>query len=54
MHVCNFCGRTQKDVKRMIAGHDVDICDKCVLVCMKVLIEEQDEYKTIEFKEQEE
>lgn len=38
MHKCDFCGKEQNKVKRMIAGKGVDICDECVLVCMEVLI----------------
>lgn len=40
MHKCDFCGREQTEVKRMIVGKEVDICDKCVILCMKILTEE--------------
>lgn len=51
MKICNFCGKNEKEVKRMLSAKDGDICDKCVLLCMKILIENQEEYKEIEFKE---
>ncbi|MDU4846163.1 ClpX C4-type zinc finger protein [Clostridium sp.] len=40
MHKCNFCGKKQTEVKIMIAGKGVDICDKCVLCCMDILTDE--------------
>lgn len=40
MHKCDFCGREQTEVKRMIVGKEIDICDKCVILCMKILTEE--------------
>jgi ATP-dependent Clp protease ATP-binding subunit ClpX len=37
---CSFCGKSQKDVKRLIAGPDVLICDECILLCNEILSEE--------------
>ncbi len=34
---CSFCGKTEKEVSRLIAGPDVHICDACVGICNKVL-----------------
>ena len=49
MRVCNFCGKGESEVKRIIAAKDADICDECVLVCMEILIKNQREYKELEF-----
>lgn len=51
MKICSFCGNTEKEVKRIITAKNADICDKCVLLCMEILIDNQMEYKELEFKE---
>ncbi len=37
---CSFCGKTQDQVKKLIAGPDVYICDECVELCNEILEEE--------------
>ncbi len=37
---CNFCGKNQKEVKKLIAGPDVYICDECVHLCADIVKEE--------------
>jgi ATP-dependent Clp protease ATP-binding subunit ClpX len=37
---CSFCGKTQDDVAKLIAGPGVYICDECVLLCDKILAKE--------------
>lgn len=37
---CSFCGKTQKQVKKLIAGNDVYICDECVELCNEIIDEE--------------
>ena len=40
---CSFCGRTQDQVRKMIAGsgnHNVFICDECIELCSEILEEE--------------
>lgn len=37
MHRCSFCGKTQNQVKRLIAGPNVFICDECVKLCADIL-----------------
>lgn len=37
---CSFCGKRQEDVKKLIAGNKVYICDECISVCYEILIEE--------------
>lgn len=38
---CSFCGRSQDEVSRMIAGNDVYICDSCITLCSSILEEEK-------------
>lgn len=49
---CSFCGKTQDQVKKLIAGPEVYICDECVELCNEILDEEFFENK--EKKENEE
>jgi ClpX C4-type zinc finger protein/ClpA/ClpB-like protein len=37
---CSFCGKTQKQVKKLIAGPGVRICDECVDLCNEIVAEE--------------
>ena len=37
---CSFCKKSNRDVKKLIAGPDVKICDECVLICIEVLTED--------------
>lgn len=45
---CSFCGKTQENVKRIIAGPGVYICDECIKVCGNIL---EDEYYDDELEE---
>jgi ATP-dependent Clp protease ATP-binding subunit ClpX len=38
---CSFCNKSQREVKKLIAGPDVYICDECVTVCHEIAQEEQ-------------
>jgi len=38
---CSFCGREQSQVKRLIAGPDVYICDECVELCFDIIEDER-------------
>jgi ATP-dependent Clp protease ATP-binding subunit ClpX len=40
---CSFCGKSQRQVKKLIAGHGVYICDECVDLCNEIIEEEQAE-----------
>lgn len=40
---CSFCGKSQDEVKRIIAGPGVYICDECVSVCSEIIKEEVDD-----------
>ena len=35
--VCSFCGRSEKDVEKLIAGPSVYICDYCIKLCSGIL-----------------
>ena len=50
---CSFCGKTQDQVKKLIAGPDVFICDECVELCNEILDEEffEAKEKTAEVKD---
>lgn len=37
---CSFCGKTQDQVKKLIAGPNVYICDECVALCNEIIAEE--------------
>ena len=37
---CSFCGKSQHEVRKLIAGHTVFICDECVELCMDIIKEE--------------
>ena len=37
---CTFCGKSQHDVRKLIAGPSVFICDTCIRVCNEILQEE--------------
>jgi ATP-dependent Clp protease ATP-binding subunit ClpX len=40
---CSFCGKSQHEVKKLIAGPSVYICDECVDLCTDIIIEEVDD-----------
>ena len=42
---CSFCGKTQDQVKKLIAGPDVCICDECIELCNEILDEELFNFK---------
>ena len=37
--ICSFCGRPQSQVRRLVAGPDVYICDDCIALCQDILKE---------------
>ena len=37
---CSFCGKSQEEVKKLIAGPNVYICNECVVLCKDILIED--------------
>ncbi|MFO8163571.1 MAG: ATP-dependent Clp protease ATP-binding subunit ClpX [Thermodesulfobacteriota bacterium] len=49
--VCSFCGKSQDEVKKLIAGPSVYICDECVALCNEII---QEEYEQEEKNKQKE
>lgn len=37
---CNFCGKSQREVKKLIAGPAVYICDECIELCNEIIFED--------------
>ena len=48
---CSFCGKTQDQVRRLIAGPNVYICDECVGICSEILDEEFEDSNVGRFNE---
>ena len=40
---CSFCGKSQKQIKKLIAGPGVYICDECIDLCNEIIEEELSE-----------
>ncbi|MDF2883412.1 MAG: ATP-dependent protease, partial [Clostridiaceae bacterium] len=40
---CSFCGKTQDQVRRLIAGPGVYICDECIELCSEIITDEFEE-----------
>lgn len=47
---CSFCNKTQEQVRKLIAGNDVYICDECVEVCAEII---EDEFEELDHPSQE-
>ena len=48
---CSFCGKSQKQVKKLIAGPGVYICDECIDLCNDIIEEEAAESSEVHFDE---
>src|SRR5262245_45663353 len=48
---CNFCGKSQKQVKKLIAGPSVYICDECIDLCNEIIEEELSETSELKLEE---
>lgn len=48
---CSFCGKTQKQVKKLIAGPGVYICDECIDLCNEIIVEELTEANSLGLQE---
>ncbi len=44
---CSFCGKSQKEVKKLIAGPSVYICDECIDLCNDIISEEREREETV-------
>src|SRR5215470_1367423 len=38
---CAFCGRPRQEVRKLVAGPNVFICDRCVIVCKQLLVDDR-------------
>lgn len=47
---CSFCGKSQDQVKKLVAGPGVYICDECIELCNEIVEEELDEEMELEFE----
>jgi len=47
---CSFCGKSQKQVKKLIAGPGVYICDECIDLCNEIIEEELTETSEVSFE----
>ena len=45
--VCSFCGKSQDEVRKLIAGPTVYICDECIDLCNDIIAEECDQEETL-------
>ena len=48
---CSFCGKSQKQVKKLIAGPGVYICDECIDLCNEIIEEELSQSSEVKFDE---
>ncbi len=48
---CSFCGKSQKQVKKLIAGPGVYICDECIDLCNEIIEEELAESSDLSFED---
>ncbi|QHE53169.1 ATP-dependent protease ATP-binding subunit ClpX [Pontibacillus sp. HMF3514] len=48
---CSFCGKTQDQVRKLVAGPGVYICDECIELCTEIVEEELGNEEEVEFKE---
>ncbi len=48
---CSFCGKSQKQVKKLIAGPGVYICDECIELCNDIIEEELSETSEVRFED---
>src|SRR5690554_6805895 len=48
---CSFCGKTQEQVRRLVAGPGVYICDECIELCQEIIEEEFEDASELELKD---
>lgn len=46
---CSFCGKSQDEVRRLVAGPGVYICDECIELCSEIISEDFEEEEYNEF-----
>jgi ATP-dependent Clp protease ATP-binding subunit ClpX len=50
--LCSFCGKSQEEVKKLIAGPSVYICDECIQLCNEIIDEEYSREKEDEISDE--
>ncbi|GGG27699.1 ATP-dependent Clp protease ATP-binding subunit ClpX [Lysinibacillus alkalisoli] len=48
---CSFCGKPQEQVRKLVAGPGVYICDECIELCSEIVVEELGVEEEIDFKD---
>lgn len=48
---CSFCGKNQKEVKKLIAGPNVYVCDECIQLCNDIIAEEVEKEELLDEKQ---
>ena len=48
---CSFCGKTQEQVRKLVAGPGVYICDECIELCNEIIEEEFSDEAEVELKD---
>ncbi len=48
---CSFCGKPQEQVRKLVAGPGVYICDECIDLCSEIVVEELGTEESVEVKE---
>ena len=48
---CSFCGKNQKEVKKLIAGPNVYVCDECIQLCNDIIAEEVEKEELLSEKQ---
>ncbi len=48
---CSFCGKSQEQVNRLVAGPNVYICNECISLCQEIVQDEMDEVENLEFED---
>lgn len=48
---CSFCGKTQEQVRKLVAGPGVYICDECIELCTEIIEEELGTDEEVEFRD---
>jgi ATP-dependent Clp protease ATP-binding subunit ClpX len=48
---CSFCGKSQSQVRKLVAGPGVYICDECIELCTEIVQEELAKEEEVEFKD---
>jgi len=39
--ICSFCGKHRAEVKKIVSGSKSSICDKCIVLCYDILVDEE-------------